>query len=106
MPPRKTRMRRESDKARERRTRWQAVKRRTLRRDGYRCQAAEVVPHVRCRGRLDPHHLKKQSTSPSTRLDDDNVRWVCRGHHDWIEANPVAAHEVGLVLWSWERRHE
>ena len=66
-------------------------------RDRGQCQAVELVPDIACAGRVDPHHVARQSTHPELRCDVDNITSVCRRHHDWIGANPLAARELGLA---------
>jgi hypothetical protein len=43
---------------------------------------------VKCRGRIDPHHiLHKLLCSEEMRNDDDNLVYPCRAHHDYIETH-------------------
>jgi hypothetical protein len=68
---------------------------------GATCEARELVPDVDCWGPLDAHERRRRSQGGDV-LDGANVALVCRGHHEWIGGFPVAAHAVGLVVWSWE----
>lgn len=82
--------------------------RRSIARDT--CEAAALVPHVACwhpasaRTPLDGHEVIPRSVWPDGDLSVDNVRMVCRAHHDWIGEHPDEAHAVGLHGYSWERR--
>jgi hypothetical protein len=99
---RTTEIRRESDKQRAFNRAWRKVKASTLERDEFICQAAHLVPQVRCGGGLESHHKKKRSTAPWARLDPDNIVTVCSEHHAWIDINQLEAHGVGLHRPSWE----
>jgi hypothetical protein len=72
-------------------------------RDGGRCTAKEAVPAVRCWGPLDGHEVIPRSAWRKGWLEQDNVRLVCRGHHDWIDDHPDEAHAVGLHGYAHER---
>lgn len=67
-------------------------------RSGGECEGPASVPHDQ-RGRhfgCDPHHL-----FPSDRAcgvhDPERGLWVCRTLHDWIDANPHLAEDLGLL---------
>lgn len=66
------------------------------------CAGAAKVPHVRCSGALDPHEPLTRARGGSI-TDPENLTWICRGHHDWVHANPKHAHAVGLLKHSWEK---
>lgn len=64
-------------------------------RDMGRCQARSAVPHLRCAGQNDPHHVHPIG-SGGPRLELTNIITVCRVHHDWIHLNAFAAGLLGL----------
>ena len=71
-------------------------------RDGYRCQAADLeTPGVQCGGGLDGHEPLTRARGGDP-LDPDQIVTVCRHHHRWIHANPIDAHDLGLLRHSWE----
>jgi len=71
-------------------------------RDGDACYAATRVPTVRCQGPLELHHLAPRSVARKLYADKENLRFLCLAHHDWVDAEPALAHEVGLHRFSWE----
>lgn len=108
MPPRKqpmnrgsaqlkrTPLARESSKRRgERDARRDAIET-AVGRDGARCAIADAVPEIVCWGPLDPHEFEFRSARPGGHLDGDNVRMICRAHHDWVHAEPIEAARRGL----------
>lgn len=99
---RRTRLRPIGRRRRRELAAWAVVKADTLTRDAGICQAAHLVPQVACYGPLDPHHIAKRSTTPEARVDPENVVWVCRRHHYWIDVNQLEAHGLGLHRPSWE----
>jgi hypothetical protein len=53
----------------------------------------------------DAHELLSRARGGSI-VDPDNIRPVCRDHHDWITGNPKAAEAAGYALPSPPRtRH-
>lgn len=81
-------------------------------RDGYECQAfLRVLPimdrfvgPVTCAGPLDVHEIVPRSVWPDGELVDENCVTVCRRHHEFIDANPKLAREIGLHKYSWDPR--
>jgi hypothetical protein len=73
-----------------------------LLRDGG-CKGAAVVPSVSCSGPLDVHELVRRSQWREGFLHPENCVLLCRGHHDFVHANPSSARAVGLLLRSHER---
>ena len=71
-------------------------------RDRGQCQAKHLVTGVRCGGPIDVHELCPRSVWPGGELVLANVVCICRNHHRWVDANPAAAHDVGLHRFSWE----
>jgi hypothetical protein len=65
------------------------------------CQAASLVPEVKCQGQLDPHEPLTRARGGSI-TDPDNLIWLCRAHHSWVHSEPTKAHELGLLQHSWE----
>ena len=43
---------------------------------------------------LDPHHKIKQSAGGK----DEDIVWLCREHHNWVEDNPNEAEKLGLHI--------
>lgn len=74
-----------------------------LERDGETCRAASKVLSVACGGAADVHEIIPRSAWPDGYLVVDNCVLICRRHHEWVDANPAAAHALGLHGFSWER---
>lgn len=74
-------------------------------RDRYRCQAERrgIIREVRCWGPLDPQHIIPRSTRPDLADDVTNIVALCRGHHEWVGANPEEARELGLHGYAGDR---
>lgn len=68
-----------------------------------KAQALTAIKNIRCGGRMDPHEIIPRSAWPGGELVVANVVMICRRHHQWVDANPVLAHAVGLHGFSWER---
>jgi hypothetical protein len=66
-------------------------------RDGLVCYGHTVLPVLGCFGPLDPHEIVPRGRRPGGHLDPDNVRMVCRAHHEWAHSNPWLAETVGLL---------
>lgn len=66
-------------------------------------RALYMLKLIRCGGRMDPHEIIPRSAWPGGELVVANVVTICRRHHQWVDANPVLAHAVGLHGFSWER---
>lgn len=66
------------------------------------CAGAKLLPHIDCRGALDPHEPLTRARGGSI-TDPDNLAWICRAHHDHIHEHPDEGHRVGLLRHSWER---
>lgn len=103
---RRTPLERESTTRRRERAAYAAMRAEVFARDGHACQAADLVPHVRCWGPLDPQHVIPLSAWRGGRLVARNVKAVCRGHHEWIGAQPLAAAALGLHGWSWSHERK
>jgi len=71
-----------------------------MERDGWRCQAAELVPSVRCGGPLDAHEVLSRGRGGSI-YDAANIVSICRMHHRWVGEHPDAANALGLWHHSW-----
>ena len=65
-------------------------------RDGHTCVARHLAPHVPCGGPLDGHEPLTRGRGGDP-LDVDNIRTLCRSHHDFVHAHPEWAHSVGLL---------
>lgn len=94
---RKTALRRQSVKARSQVAQRRKVVALVIERDGLLCYGHTVLPILHCFGPLDPHEIVPRGRRPGGHLDPDNVRMVCRAHHDWAHGNPYAATAVGLL---------
>src|SRR4051812_44042554 len=84
--PRKA-MRRMSDKRARQLDDYDDAVAQVMARDRSQCRVQVSVPHVRCSGRIDPHHVILRSRAPKLWTDPDNMIAVCRAHHDWIHGN-------------------
>lgn len=90
---------RQSAKARAKNAARAKVRRQTIERAGGRCEAALLVPQVRCwspDGQLDVDEKVRRSRRTDAALDLDNTQALCRAHHDWKELHRVEAAELGL----------
>lgn len=74
---------------------------------GYRCEVCPVLcswmggvgigPWRRCTGRaVDVHHVLARGMGGSR--DHSRLAAACRTSHDWVEANPEKALELGLKV--------
>ena len=50
---------------------------------------------------VDMHEVKKRSRGGSI-TDPENILCLCREHHEFTEAEPAKATEMGLLKPSWE----
>ncbi len=58
-----------------------------------------VCQFLGCRyASTDVHHAAKRGKNY---LRVETWKAVCRGHHDWIEANKRLAEEMGLIVRDW-----
>lgn len=89
-----------SAKTRERIPERQAVRAETLRRAGWKCEARDLVPEVRCWGDLDVDERKSRGVNPGGQYDASNTQVLCRAHHEWRTREPDKARERGLRLRS------
>lgn len=108
-PARGTPLKQQSNKkAAERRER-EPIRQAVLERDGHRCQMQKVVDRStelhdvagRCYGRLEVHHLDKESQGGAYTLT--NLLTLCATHNLWVENNPTVAHRLGLVIRRGDR---
>jgi hypothetical protein len=97
----RTRIKPVSDKRLAEREERDAVRETTLRRAGFRCQAAGAFG-ILCGGHLDVHELQGRGVRPGGHLDDTNTIALCRIHHSYVTDHPQDAHDAGLLRWSWE----
>ena len=75
-----------------------------LERDGWECQADhDQMPGAVCGGQLDVHEVIPRSAWALGYLVASNCVTVSRRCHEWISANPEAAHTLGLHGHSWDR---
>jgi hypothetical protein len=72
------------------------VRAEALWRAAYRCQAAELVPQVACRGPLDVDESASRGVAAGSHLDVELTQVLCRAHHDWRHAHPAEALALGL----------
>lgn len=94
---RKTPLRQQSVKARSQVAQRRKVVAQVIERDGAVCYGHEVLPMLHCFGPLDPHEIVPRGRRPGGHLDPENVRMVCRAHHEWAHGNPLLADVVGLL---------
>lgn len=80
------------------------VREAVLERDVRRCRAADLVPDVACRGRLDVHEVWSRARHPGSHLHAEAAITVCRRHHTWLDDHPDEAVALGLLVHSWEPR--
>lgn len=82
-------------RARENRTRAKVLKIVSERQD-YRCaRCGSSAP-------LDGHEILRRSQCRSAITNPDLIVGLCRNCHEWVTANPQAAHDTGWSIWSWE----
>lgn len=82
----------------------------TLRGTHPECQLGDLIATVdgrhRCRGVYQgPHHLRKTGQGGSMVLLD-NMLSSCHPCNEWVENNPAAALELGLVVVEGDPRWE
>jgi hypothetical protein len=87
-------LRRISDKRAAELRESRAVKAAVLERDGG-CVGAELVPYLRCWGRLDPHHVLRRSRGGKD--TEENMVTLCRAHHGYAHEHPLEAKQLGLL---------
>ena len=95
----RTPLARESKKRKAERPLRRAVVEAVKERDGERCWAVDAVPELACWGPLDPDEHELRSARPGGHLDPENVRMICRAHHDWKHLHPIEAARRGLRPW-------
>ena len=55
-----------------------------------------------CSGLADDGHERKRRSQGGDPLNPDEIVLLCRPCHRFASEFPEAAHELGLVVWSWE----
>jgi 5-methylcytosine-specific restriction endonuclease McrA len=78
---------------------WAKLRLEVLFRDGH-CAFILDTTHGPCGGPLDVHHIVTRARDRKLALDADNLKVVCRVHHDWVHAHPAEATELGLLASS------
>lgn len=78
-------------------------------RDGFRCAAAEMDTGIPCgkipgRELLELHEVVKRSRWHGAATDPSVQVLLCAPHHDFTEAEPARATELGLLQPSWAPR--
>jgi DNA (cytosine-5)-methyltransferase 1 len=58
---------------------------------GYRCEAVELLPSLRCAGELETHHVIPRSTAPHLVTDPANLVALCHFHHQYVTDHPAEA---------------
>lgn len=66
-------------------------------------QAVHALAGVPCSGPLDCHEIIMRSAWQAGIYEESNCLLICRSAHTFIHNRPLAAHAMGLRLWSWER---
>jgi hypothetical protein len=59
------------------------------------CVAQRLVPEIKCAGRLDPHHVLMRSQGGQDTAQ--NLKTLCRAHHDWVHNHPALSYELDLL---------
>lgn len=86
----------QSDKRRDENKVRAALREQLLKERGPRCE------YPGCTRRwVDMHEVKKRSRGGSI-TDPDNIKLLCRPHHEWTESHPAEAQEQGFLRHSWE----
>lgn len=73
-------------------------------RSGGRCEAAALIARVdpvaasKCLGYATDGHEKLKRSRGGSISDPANIAHVCRACHEWTEAEPARATEVGLLV--------
>jgi hypothetical protein len=72
------------------------------------CRGVGLIPNHVCgfipgRKALEVHEVIPRSAWAEGYLVESNCVALCAVAHNWVDANPSAAHEVGLHKFSWER---
>lgn len=58
-----------------------------------------------CFGEQTPHHIHKSGQQGE--YSESNLVQICSSHNGgWIEGNPIAARELGLVVWAGDTIEE
>jgi len=57
-----------------------------------KCGKSEKYVH------LDPHHTIKQSRGGT----DEDIVWLCRRCHEWVERHPREARKLGLDVYGYK----
>lgn len=72
-------------------------------REEWRCQFPQIDNGFGwgCFGDVNGHEVLKRSRGGSI-TDMENVVLACQYHNEWVENNPVKAHELGLAAHNWE----
>ncbi len=70
-------------------------------RDGYTCQALYVWPEHPCTGELVGHEPHKRSQG-GDQYEVDEVLTVCQWVNDWVEREPSTARSLGLSVHGWQ----
>lgn len=55
---------------------------------------------------LDAHEVVRRSQYRGGVTDETVIVLLCRECHDWVGANPEAAHAAGWTIWGWEHRQQ
>ncbi|MBL7487031.1 hypothetical protein [Frankia sp. AgW1.1] len=67
-----------------------------LRAERPSCEARFAFADVTCCGPLDGHEPLTRARGGSV-LDPDNIRMICRAHHDYIHEHPALATALGWL---------
>jgi hypothetical protein len=81
------------------------VKRRLLAERGGLCEARDLLPDT-CMGVATDLHERKRRSQGGDPTGARGSLLLCRSCHRFATEFPVAAHAVGLVVWSWESDDE
>jgi hypothetical protein len=77
-------------------------KERAVLREQLLAERGPLCEYPDCRRKwVDMHEVKKRSRGGSI-LDPDNIKLLCRPHHEWTEREPNEAQQMGFLKHSWE----
>lgn len=66
------------------------------------CVAKLLVPQVQCFGAQYVHEPAQRSICPGSHLSAAHAVRICSAHDNWLESHITEAHELGLLIHSWD----
>lgn len=104
---RKSQLKRVSDKRRIENAERERTRRIVTKRSGGVCEGRALIATVdpvaasACKKRADDMHEKRKRSRGGSITDPSNIAHLCRSCHEWTEAEPALATQVGLLVSSW-----